>query len=172
MDILKESPFFRILHGEAPDRYNAREDLIESGVWRPNQLTNMVDPGGATAFSWTDGGQLRAEDGWWASDTLTYTYTNRLRGQLALQRPGAGDWTQIYHYDDLLRLDHVASPSGDFSYGNQFCLLQPVACGKMIADVCCRKLPKFCAPGPDRVISVGLGTHHFSGPAPAVFCLL
>jgi YD repeat-containing protein len=60
-----------------------------------NRLTNMVDASGTNAYSWTLGNQLLTEAGPWASDTVTNTYTNRLRTSLVLQQP-TGVWTNRF----------------------------------------------------------------------------
>ena len=52
-----------------------------------NRLTNRVDAAGTTAFSWLAGGLLFTEDGPWASDTVTNSYTRRLRTGLGLLQP-------------------------------------------------------------------------------------
>src|SRR5439155_1434025 len=52
-----------------------------------NRLTNMVDGVGAAAYSFTTGGLLQSEDGPWPSDTVSYSYQNRLRTGLNLRRP-------------------------------------------------------------------------------------
>ena len=78
----------------------------------------MVDGIGTTAFTWTIGDQLAAEDGPWASDTLSYTYTNRLRSALSLSQPNASPWAQAYGYDQIGRLDVLSSPAGAFT--NQY----------------------------------------------------
>ena len=102
-----------------------------------NQLTNMVDPSGATAFAWTDGGQLASEDGWWTSDKVSYTYAHRLRTAMNLQQPSGGDWVQSYGYDSYGRLDHITSPAGTFQHAAYygFDLVQqinlPVSGGRM-----------------------------------------
>lgn len=57
-----------------------------------NRVTNMVDAGGTTTYSYTAGGQLWTEDGPWSNDTVTNTYTYRMRTGLALQQP-TGVWS-------------------------------------------------------------------------------
>src|SRR5436853_7903940 len=81
-----------------------------------NRLTNMVDAVGTTAYSFTSGGLLQSEDGPWASDTVTYTYQNRLRTGLNLQAPNNSDWVQSYGYDGGKRLTTLTSPAGTFNY--------------------------------------------------------
>ena len=84
-----------------------------------NRLTNMVDGLGTTAFSWTDGDQLAAEDGPWSADTVSYAYNNRLRNSLSLAQPYASAWTQIYGYDEFGRLTNTTSAAGVFAYNYQ-----------------------------------------------------
>ena len=69
-----------------------------------NRLTNLVDGIGSTAFTGTDGNQLASEDGPWASDSVSYGYTNRQRSSLAVQQPNASPWAQSYGYDAYWRL--------------------------------------------------------------------
>ncbi|HEV2393366.1 MAG TPA: hypothetical protein VG146_13520 [Verrucomicrobiae bacterium] len=44
-----------------------------------NRLTNMVDGLGTTVYGYTAAGQLLTEDGPFANDTVTNTYSNRQR---------------------------------------------------------------------------------------------
>jgi YD repeat-containing protein len=81
-----------------------------------NQLTNMIDAVGTTKRSYTAVGQLLSEDGPWASDTVTYSYTNRLRSSLSLQQPSASAWTNGYAYDAMKRLTNITSLAGSFGY--------------------------------------------------------
>ena len=81
-----------------------------------NELTSMTDGVGATAFSYTPGGQLASESGPWASDTVAYSYSDRLRTGLDLRQPNAADWAQSYVYDAANRLKSIASPAGTFGY--------------------------------------------------------
>ena len=64
----------------------------------------------------TKAGQLASESGPWASDTITYTYINRLRSKLDLEQPNGSDWVQSYAYDPANRLESIASPAGAFGY--------------------------------------------------------
>jgi RHS repeat-associated protein len=81
-----------------------------------NRLTNMVDALGATVYGYDAVGELTAETGPWASDTVNYTYENRLRMGLSLQTPGGASWTQSYGYDLARRLKTLTSPAGSFGY--------------------------------------------------------
>jgi RHS repeat-associated protein len=83
---------------------------------RLNRLTNMVDAVGMSAYSYDQVGQLLSEDGPWSSDTVSYTYANRLRTGLSVAAPNASAWTQSYIYDDMRRLTNVTSPAGVFGY--------------------------------------------------------
>jgi RHS repeat-associated protein len=80
-----------------------------------NRLTNLVDAVGATIYSYDGAGQLLSEDGPWTNDTVSYTYTNRLRTGLSLSQPG-GSWSQSYGYDSARRLTSLTSPAGAFGY--------------------------------------------------------
>ncbi len=82
-----------------------------------NRLTNLVDAVGTNAYTYDAAGQLLSEDGPWSSDTVSYTYTNRLRKSLSLLQPGAAAWTQSYTHDALRYLASVSSPAGVFNYG-------------------------------------------------------
>jgi YD repeat-containing protein len=81
-----------------------------------NRLTNMTDGIGTSSFTYTQTGQLQSETGPWASDTITYTYSDRLRTGLELQQPNASDWIQSYGYDSANRLQTLTSPAGTFGY--------------------------------------------------------
>jgi RHS repeat-associated protein len=80
-----------------------------------NRLTNLVDAVGTNRYTYDAIGQLLTEDGPWASDTLTYTYANRLRQSLSLQQP-SGVWTNGYAYDAMKRLTNLTSAAGAFGY--------------------------------------------------------
>ena len=82
-----------------------------------NRPTNLVDAVGNTAYAYTDFGALLREDGPWADDTVSYSYTsNRLRNKLTLLQPNAPAWEQTYAYDGANRLATLASPAGTFAY--------------------------------------------------------
>ncbi|HEV7925252.1 MAG TPA: RHS repeat-associated core domain-containing protein [Verrucomicrobiae bacterium] len=81
-----------------------------------NELTSMSDAIGTTSFTYTPGHQLASENGPWASDTVSYTYTDRLRTALDLQQPNASAWVQDYSYDLAGRMTGITSPAGTFSY--------------------------------------------------------
>ncbi|MBL9168586.1 MAG: RHS repeat-associated core domain-containing protein [Verrucomicrobiales bacterium] len=82
-----------------------------------NRLTNMVDSVGTTTYKYTDFGALLSEDGPWANDTVTYSYTtNRLRSKASLLQPSASPWEETYGYDLANRLTSAISPAGAFSY--------------------------------------------------------
>jgi RHS repeat-associated protein len=80
-----------------------------------SRLTNTVDAVGTNVYSYDAIGQLLTEDGPWASDTLTYTYAQRLRQSLNLQQP-SGAWTNGYSYDVAKRLTNITSQAGSFGY--------------------------------------------------------
>jgi len=80
-----------------------------------NRMTNMVDASGTTKYTYTTSGQLLTENGPFGSDTVTNTYSNRLRTGLSLQQP-TGTWTNGFAYDTTKRLTNVTSPAGVFGY--------------------------------------------------------
>jgi RHS repeat-associated protein len=81
-----------------------------------NWLTSMSDGIGTTSFAYTPVGQLASETGPWGNDTVTYTYSDRLRASLDLQQPNASAWVQSYAYDAANRLQTITSPAGAFGY--------------------------------------------------------
>jgi YD repeat-containing protein len=82
-----------------------------------NRLISMIDAVGTTAYTYTDFGALLSEDGPWADDTVSYTYTsNRLRSGMTLLQPNATAWSQTYAYDSSSRLNGITSPAGTFAY--------------------------------------------------------
>ena len=80
-----------------------------------NRVTNMVDTAGTTVYTYTTGGQLWTEDGPFASDTVTNTYSNHRRVGFGLQQP-SGAWTNAFGYDGAGRLINVTSAAGTFAY--------------------------------------------------------
>ena len=80
-----------------------------------NRVTNMVDEVGTNKYGYTAAGLLLTEDGPWASDTVTNSYSNRLRTSLSLAQP-TGSWTNGFIYDAAKRLTNVTSQAGAFSY--------------------------------------------------------
>jgi RHS repeat-associated protein len=97
--------------------------------------TKMVDAIGTTTYTYTVGSgmSLIAEDGPWASDTLTVTNRLGRRLGLHLQQPSGPTWSQVHTYDTGGRLATVASPAGTFTHsytatasGNAGTLLQRV----------------------------------------------
>lgn len=80
-----------------------------------NRLTNLVDAVGTNVYTYDAASQLLSEDGPWASDTVTYTYAQRLRTSLTLQQP-TGSWTNGYRYDVAKRLTNITSQAGAFGY--------------------------------------------------------
>ena len=75
----------------------------------------MVDAAGTTKYTYYAGGLPNIEDGPWASDTVTYTYNNRLLASLSLQQP-TGTWTNGFTYDAAHRLTNLTSQAGSFVY--------------------------------------------------------
>lgn len=82
-----------------------------------DRLTTMVDAVGTTRYTYNAAGLLLSEDGPWAEDTVSYTYSSqRLRTELSLLAPNASPWAQTYGYDPAERLTNVTSPAGVFGY--------------------------------------------------------
>jgi RHS repeat-associated protein len=79
-------------------------------------MTDMTDGTETTTFTYTPAGQVASETGPWASDGVSYTYTNRLRTGLSLQQPNGAAWAQSYSYDGVERLKGITSPAGTFGY--------------------------------------------------------
>jgi RHS repeat-associated protein len=88
----------------------------EKGVTHSFVQLGMSDAIGTTAFTYTPGQQLASESGPWASDTVSYTYMDRLRTVLDLQQPSASAWVQNYGYDLAYRMTGITSPAGTFAY--------------------------------------------------------
>ncbi len=80
-----------------------------------NRVTNMVDAAGTTKYAYAAGGQLWTEDGPWSNDTVTNTYSYRMRTGLSLAQL-TGRWTNEFGYDAAKRLTSVTSPAGTFTY--------------------------------------------------------
>jgi hypothetical protein len=79
-------------------------------------LVPMLDAVGTTRYGYTRFGSLQTEDGPWADDTVTYSYTaNRLRTGLSLQQPSDSPWSVTYTHDTANRLKTVTSPAGEFT---------------------------------------------------------
>ncbi len=76
----------------------------------------MVDAVGTTAYTYTSFGALASEDGPWASDTVTYSYTNQLRSGLSLLQPNASAWAESFGYDAANRLASLTAPDGAYGY--------------------------------------------------------
>ncbi|MCL4786803.1 MAG: hypothetical protein KJ070_08425, partial [Verrucomicrobia bacterium] len=72
-------------------------------------------PWAPTTYAYTGGGQLWTEDCPFSNDTVTNSYTSRLRTGLAFQQP-AGLWANGFWYDHAKRLTNVTSPAGTCSY--------------------------------------------------------
>ncbi len=81
-----------------------------------NRMTNMTDAVGTSTFTYTAAGQLQSEDGPWSSDTITYSYNNRLRSGFTLQEPIGSSLSQTYGYDASRRLTNITSTAGAFTY--------------------------------------------------------
>ena len=83
-----------------------------------NRVTSDAVSGGVTVNStYRPGGLLESEGvGGWASSTVTFGYTTRLRTSLTLQQPAIGNWSQTYSYDTAKRLWTVISPPGTVTY--------------------------------------------------------
>jgi RHS repeat-associated protein len=103
-----------------------------------DRLTNVIDAVGTIRFTHNNAGQLLSEDGPWADDTVSYSYSARRRAGISVAQPNASAWTQSYGYDHYNRLTNVTSLAGHFGYS-------------------------YWAPLSDRVQSLGLpgqGTEH------------
>ena len=61
-------------------------------------------------------GLLQSEDGPWANDTVSYTYTNRMRQSMTLGIPSGSALSTTYDYDGINRLKHIVSWTGTFTY--------------------------------------------------------
>jgi len=82
-----------------------------------HRLTNMLDGVGTTVYSYANFGAVLSEDGPWEKDTVSFTYTNRLRAGLSLAQFSGPAWTQGYGYDASHRVKSISSPAGTFTYG-------------------------------------------------------
>jgi RHS repeat-associated protein len=100
-----------------------------------NEMLSMSDGIGTTTFTYTPSGQLASEAGPWASDTIAYSYTNRLRQSLNLQQPNASAWAQTYGYDDANRLHALTSPSGAFGYAYNSGLDSTTSSSSLVAEI-------------------------------------
>jgi hypothetical protein len=88
-----------------------------------------VDAVGVTRYSYDNAGFLLTEDGPWPLDTVTSTYTNRMRTSLTLQPPGTLVTWQLSD-DTANRLDTRVSPAEMFTYTtyvNFICIIMAVS---------------------------------------------
>ena len=81
-----------------------------------NRLTNMIDAAGTTVYGYDAAGQMLSEGGLWPSDTVSYSYQNRLRTGLNIAESSTSPWSQSYGYDNARRLTSLTSPAGSFNY--------------------------------------------------------
>jgi RHS repeat-associated protein len=81
-----------------------------------NRLTNRVDAVGTTKFTYNTTGLPDSEDGPWAEDTISYSYSQRRLTGASLLQPGASAWTVSYGYDAAQRLTNLTSAAGAFGY--------------------------------------------------------
>lgn len=82
-----------------------------------NRVTNILDGVGSTVLQYTVFGNLLSEDGPWANDTVTYSYTpNHLLNKVAVQQPNGSPWSQSMSYDAANRLTNIVSAAGAFGY--------------------------------------------------------
>jgi YD repeat-containing protein len=100
-----------------------------------NRMISMTDGIGTTTFTYTPVGQPASESGPWASDTVGYTYANRLRMSRYLQRPNASEWLQSYGYDAGDRLQTTTSPAGSFVYTYNMGVAGTSSASSLIAKV-------------------------------------
>ena len=75
----------------------------------------MIDAVGTTVYTYANQ-FLASQDRPWDSDTVSYTYANRLRSGLSLLQPNASALTLSYGYDAAHRLSSLGSPAGSFAY--------------------------------------------------------
>src|SRR2546426_384742 len=68
----------------------------------------MVDAVDTTVYSYASQ-LLASEDGPWDNDSVSYTYSNRLRSGLTLVQPNASPLSQSYGYDAANRLQTLSS---------------------------------------------------------------
>jgi hypothetical protein len=66
-----------IIYASSPSNHSTCDAL--------NRPSTMADAVGSTVYAYTRGGFLQSEDGPWDNDTVSYSYTNRLRS-------GKKDW--------------------------------------------------------------------------------
>jgi RHS repeat-associated protein len=95
--------------------YAVSPDLV-LGYDALNRLISMTDAAGATSYGYNNADQLLTEDGpWSSSDTVTYSYTQRLRTGLSINsQPSTLNLS--YAYDALKRLTNITSSAGNFGY--------------------------------------------------------
>ena len=74
-----------------------------------NRMTNAANSLGAIHIGYNAAGEVLSAGGLWSGDTVTYAYTNRLRGGLTV-----GAWNQTYGHDAALRLTNLTSGAGSF----------------------------------------------------------
>jgi RHS repeat-associated protein len=82
-----------------------------------NRIATMTDAVGHSVFAYQNFGPfwsaLSSEDGPWASDTMSRTYSaSGLPSMYSLD----GGWSGSYGYDSMLRLHTFSSPAGTFTY--------------------------------------------------------
>ena len=74
-----------------------------------------VDALGTTRYTYDAAGQRLSEDGPFDNDTVTYSYSNRLRTGLTLEQPADSWWTS-FGYDSAKRPTSATSLAGEFDY--------------------------------------------------------
>jgi RHS repeat-associated protein len=111
--------------------YAVSPDLV-LGYDALNRLTSMSDASGATSYGYNEADQLLTEDGPWPSDTVTYSYTQRLRTGLSLNsQPSTLNLS--YAYDALKRLTNITSGTGNFAY--QYGVGQSTSAGSLVQKI-------------------------------------
>jgi RHS repeat-associated protein len=87
-----------------------------------NELTNMLDAIGRTAFAWSGLGQMTNEGGPWANDSVGSVYSQGMRTALTI----GSTWSQSYSYDSAWRMMNTVSPAGTFNYSYNFSAASPL----------------------------------------------
>jgi YD repeat-containing protein len=90
-----------------------------------NELTNMLDLVGRTAFARSPMGYITNEDGPWTDDAVGSAYSQGMRTALTI----GSSWSQSYSYDLIWRMLNTISPAGSFGYSHDFAPASPLVTG-------------------------------------------